>query len=133
MSLKNRSVARRIPMPRWIKGQSGNPAGRPRKRLFDDYLREALSAKRGAATRALVERLIGEAAKGNVPALKLIAERIGGKPRSAEEIATANNNEALTLEQVRAKLAELLARPEVRQSLQAMLAADAKPQTETVQ
>jgi hypothetical protein len=133
IGLKNRLQAGRILMPRWTKGQSGNPKGRPRKRLFDDYLREALSAKRGAAARALVQQLIAEATHGNVPALKLIAERIGGKPRSAEEIATANNHEALTLEQVRAKLAELLARPEVRQSLQNMLTADAKPQTETLQ
>lgn len=118
-------------MPRWAKGQSGNVKGRPRKRLFDDYLREALGAKRGAAARALVERLIGEAAKGNVPAIKLIAERIGGKPRSAEEIA-AGKGEALTLEQVRAKLAELLARPEVRQSLQSMLT-ESKPATDTLQ
>ena len=34
---------------RWIKGQSGNPRGRSkRRRLFDDHLWEALSAKRGA-------------------------------------------------------------------------------------
>jgi hypothetical protein len=56
----------------WKKGQSGNPAGRKRKRGFDDYLREALSAKRGAAAKRLVERLIGEAATGNVQALKLV-------------------------------------------------------------
>jgi hypothetical protein len=44
---------------RWVKGQSGNPAGRSkRRRLFDDHLREALSAKRGAAAKRLVERLM---------------------------------------------------------------------------
>lgn len=115
---------------KWVKGQSGNPAGRRRKRLFDDHLREALAAKRGASAKALVQRLIGEAIRGNVPALKLIAERIGGKPKSPEEIAA--NNEPQTLEQVRAKLAELLARPEVRRSLQTMLT-ESKPETDTVQ
>jgi hypothetical protein len=119
-------------MAKWQKGQTGNPKGRPRKRLFDDYLKEALAARRGAAARALVERLVGEAVKGNIQALKLIAERIGGKPRSAEEIATAGNAEAMTLEQVRAKLAELLARPEVRQSLQSLLT-ESKPTTDRVQ
>jgi hypothetical protein len=118
-------------MPRWVKGQSGNPAGRKRKRLFDDHLREALQTKRGAVAKALVQRLIGEAVKGNVPALKLIAERVAGKPRSAEEVA-AGNNDAMTLEQVRAKLAALLARPEVRESLQLMLT-DSKVETETLQ
>jgi Family of unknown function (DUF5681) len=115
----------------WRKGQSGNPAGRKRKARFDDHLREALAAKRGATAKALVQRLIGEAIQGNVPALKLICERVGGKPKSAEESA-ANSGEGLTLEQVRAKLAELLSRPEVRQSLQAMLT-EAKPQTDHIQ
>jgi hypothetical protein len=118
---------------RWTKGQSGNPAGRSkRRRLFDDHLREALSAKRGAIARRLVERLVGEAAKGNVQALKLICERIGGKPRTAEDAAVANGDE-LTLEQVRTKLAALLSRPEVRSNLQALLAGSDEPKTDVVQ
>jgi hypothetical protein len=77
--------------------------------------------------------LIGEAIQGNVPALKLICERVGGKPKSAEEIA-ANNGEAMTLEQVRGKLAELLSRPEVRRSLESLLSnPEAKPQTDLTQ
>jgi hypothetical protein len=117
----------------WQKGQSGNPAGRKRKRFFDDHLREALSAKSGATAKALVQRLIGEAIKGNVPALKLIAERIGGKPRSAEEIALANDPQAVSLDEVRRRLAELLSRPEVRANLQALLTASAKPETDAIQ
>jgi hypothetical protein len=123
--------SRRNSLAMWRKGESGNPAGRKRKARFDDHLREALAAKRGATAKALVQRLIGEAIQGNVPALKLICERVGGKPKSAEEIA-AGNSEAMTLEQVRAKLAELLARPEVRRNLQAMLT-ESKPETDTVQ
>jgi hypothetical protein len=119
-------------MALWQKGQSGNPAGRKRKHRFDDYLQEALATKRGANARALVQRLIDEALKGNIYALKVIAERVGGKPRSAEEGA-ANHGEALTLEQVRVKLADLLSRPEVRRSLQTMLAAEDKPPTDAVQ
>jgi len=118
---------------RWIKGQSGNPAGRSkRRRLFDDHLREALSAKRGAVARRLVERLIGEAAQGNVPALKLICERIGGKPKNSEDAAVANGDE-LTVEQVRTKLAALLSRPEVRRNLQSLLAGSDEPKTDTIQ
>jgi hypothetical protein len=118
---------------KWVKGQSGNPVGRRRKVLFDDYLRGALAAKRGEAARRLVERLIGEAAQGNVPALKLICERVGGKPKSAEETAVANGDE-LTVEQVRTKLAELLSRPEVKRNLQALLASNSgEPKTDVVQ
>lgn len=115
----------------WQKGQSGNPAGRKRKRHFDDYLRARAFEKRGAVAKALAERLIGEAIKGDIQALKLVYERLGGKPKSAEEVA-ANNGESLTLEQTRAKLAELLSRPEVRQNLLSLLAKD-KPETEAVQ
>jgi HPt (histidine-containing phosphotransfer) domain-containing protein len=116
----------------WKKGQSGNPAGRKRKRGLDDYLREALSAKRGATAKRLVERLIGEAATGNVQALKLVCERIGGKPKNPADAAVANGDE-LSLEQVRAKLAELLSRPEVKRNLQAMLAGSDEVETDVVQ
>ena len=117
---------------RWVKGQSGNPAGRSkRRRLFDDHLREALSAKRGAVARRLVERLVGEAAKGDMQAMKLICERIGGRPRTAEDAAVANGDE-LTVEQVRTKLATLLSRPAVRRNLQALLAGSDEPKTTDV-
>ena len=119
-------------MPLWKKGESGNPKGRPRKRLFDDYLREALAAKRGTVAKRLVERLIGEAAQGNIQALKLVCERIGGKPKNAEDAAVANGDE-LTLIQVRAKLAELLAKPEVKRNLQSLLVGSDEPETDVVQ
>ncbi len=119
-------------MALWKKGESGNLKGRPRKRLFDDYLREALAAKRGAAAKRLVERLIGEAAMGNVHAMKLVCERIGGKPRTAEDAAVVNGDE-LTLSQVRTKLAELLSRPEVKRNLQSLLAGSDEPKTDTIQ
>ena len=114
----------------WVRGQSGNPAGRRRKLTIDDHLREELATGRGKAAKALVARLLGEAVKGDIGALRLVFERAVGKPKSAEE-TTAGHSEALTVEQVRAKLAELLARPEVRQSLQAMLT-ELKPQLEAV-
>jgi len=110
----------------WKPGQSGNPKGRPKKRFIDDYLRERLAAKRGAAARALVERLIAAGLDGD------IYERTCGRPKTAEEIAIGNNPEAMTLEQVRRRLAELLLLPEVRAQLQALLTA-AKPETDAIQ
>lgn len=107
-------------MARWVPGQSGNPNGRKPKRLFDDCLREALSSRRGDKAKLLVEKLIAKASTGNVAALKLVCERVGGKPKSPEQIA-AGSSEAVTLEQVRQQLAALLAQPEVRRSLQNML------------
>lgn len=117
---QNKSQAGGEGMARFQPGQSGNPKGRPPKRLFDDRLREALASKRGDKARMLVEKLIAKAATGNVAALKLVCERVGGKPKSPEQIA-AGSNEAVTLEQVRQQLAALLSQPEVRRSLQNML------------
>ena len=116
----------------WKPGQSGNPKGRPKKRFIDDYLRERLAAKRGTAARALVERLIAAGLDGDVSAHKLIYERTCGRPKTAEEIAIGHNPEAMTLEQVRRRLAELLLLPEVRAQLQALLTA-AKPETDAIQ
>jgi len=114
---------------RWQPGQSGNPKGRRPKRLFDDRLREALASKRGDKAKLLVEKLIAKAATGNVAALKLVCERVGGKPKPAE-VPAASGDSASTLEQVREKLAELLSKPEVRRNLQAMLS---EQKTETIQ
>lgn len=116
----SKTIPKQKELTMFKKGQSGNPAGRRRKRVVDDYLKAAVLAKGGAAAKAIAQRVIGEALKGDIPAAKLIYERIGGKPRSAEEMAAQNGDE-LTLAQVRAKLAELLACPEVRRNLQAML------------
>jgi hypothetical protein len=114
-------------MAKWEPGESGNPKGRPPKRLFDERLREALSSKRGDKAKLLVEKLIAKAATGNVAALKLVCERVGGKPKPAE-VPAASGDTAATLEQVRAKLAELLSKPEVRRNLQAMLSSSEKPE-----
>ena len=103
-------------MAKWEKGQSGNLDGRPRRLSFDDFLREALLAKDAEVCRRLVERLVGEGAKGNIQALKLIAERTAGKPQDAENLALKNGDE-LTFAQVRVKLAELLNQPGVQESL----------------
>jgi hypothetical protein len=101
-------------------GQSGNPKGRRPKRLFDDRLREALASKRGDKAKMLVDRLIAKASTGNVAALKLVCERVGGKPKPSEPVVPPNS-EATSLQQVRQQLAALLAHPEVRRNLEKLM------------
>jgi hypothetical protein len=107
-------------------GQSGNPKGRRPKRLFDDRLREALASKRGDKAKLLVDKLIAKASPGNVAALKLVCERVGGKPKQAEQVAAGS--EAVTLDQVRQQLAALLSNPDVRRNLEKLMSS-----SETIQ
>ena len=116
-------------MAKFQPGESGNPKGRPPKRLFDEHLKQALTAKRSEKAKLLVDKLIVKASTGNVAALKLVCERVGGKPKPSEAVQ-AGASEAVTLDQVRQKLAELLSNPDVRRTLQTMLGSSG---TETIQ
>jgi hypothetical protein len=124
---RNKGFSREIKMGLWKPGESGNPKGRRPKRLFDDRLREALGSRRGEKAKLLVDKLIAKASTGNVAALKLVCERVGGKPKPSEPIAAPN--EAQTLEQVRLQLAALLSQPEVRRNLEKLM----QSETEVVQ
>ena len=107
----------------FVKGQSGNPKGRVRRKTFEDHLREELASRKGAMFKALVQRLYGKAISGDVNAIKLIFERLGGKPKTVE-LATAT--ETQTLEQVRQQLAVLLEHPDMKKTLESLM----KPEPE---
>jgi hypothetical protein len=69
-------------------GQSGNPAGRPKKALLSDALRRQLAeAMQGAPEKTIAEviarALIREAVAGNVQAIREVGDRSEGKPAQA--------------------------------------------------
>ncbi len=71
------------------KGQSGNPGGRPKSKLF----REALLAELAAAgddtaeIRDIARKLIDMAKEGDIQAVKEVADRLEGKPAQETSVA----------------------------------------------
>lgn len=113
-------------MAKFQKGISGNPTGRkPGGKEFDDILRRQLNRGSGRQAKALAQALIDLALSkrpGCVAALKLIVERVGGRPApKPPEPPKPPQDEPLTPEQVDSRLAELFARPELKQRIQALL------------
>lgn len=70
------------------KGQSGNPAGKPKKLpAIDDLLSEVLGddGSGKSEARAIIEALHKRAKKGDVRAAELLLERAYGKPKQPIE------------------------------------------------
>lgn len=83
----------------WKPGQSGNPSGRPRKRLLDWALEEQLEALDSAQAAVIAAKLLKKAANGDVRAAQLIAERTEGKPKQKVEVTGAEGSPvSLTVE-----------------------------------
>lgn len=74
----------------WKPGQSGNPGGRPKKKLVDELLTELLEASESGEARLIAKKLIALAKKGDTVAAKLVAERTQGKPMQKVEVSGAD-------------------------------------------
>ncbi len=75
------------------KGQSGNPGGRPKEKLFTDALRLELNRETGNGNarrkklNAIAEKLVECALAGESWAIQQVADRMEGKPQQAIDIA----------------------------------------------
>jgi hypothetical protein len=68
-------------------GQSGNPDGRPKKRLIDDLLEEILGNNESEVAGVIAQALVKRARKGDVRAIQLAVERTQGKARQPVEVS----------------------------------------------
>lgn len=97
----------------WRPGQSGNPGGRPRKRLIDDALEDLLSSNDAQAARDVASALLKRARRGDLRAIQLIAERTQGKPTGAVEISGPDGGaleiDRMTDEELDQRINELMA------------------------
>jgi hypothetical protein len=89
--------------PNWTEGQSGNPAGRPKKgNALTDLLREAgaLAEADGVSKNdKLTAMLWAKALEGDMAAIKYIYDRIDGSPKATQEL-TGADGEPLIPEQI---------------------------------
>jgi hypothetical protein len=92
---RERSLANLRPFQ---KGQSGNPAGRPKNvltRALRSKLEEVESGDPGARTnaQALADKLFDLALSGNVEALKICFDRLEGRPRQTVSLTLDQRDE----------------------------------------
>jgi hypothetical protein len=95
----------------WKPGQSGNPGGRPKKRILDEHLSEMLEANDGEDAKAIARVLIEKAKDGELRAVQLIAERTQGRPTQAVELSGIDGRrleiQNMTDEQLDQRIADL--------------------------
>ena len=87
-----------------VKGQSGNPGGRPKSRPFKDALDRAIKASAEGKEAAIslddiALALLTKAKSGDVPAIKELAERYDGKV--AQAIVGDDDEDPIRVETIR--------------------------------
>ena len=71
----------------FIKGQSGNPGGRPKTKPFREALLTEIDAagEDASALRSIARKLLQMAEEGDLLAVREIADRLDGKPTQGVE------------------------------------------------
>ena len=64
----------------WTKGQSGNPAGSKKEKMFFAALNRAIKQDDGERVRKAAEKLLDLAAEGEQWAIKELRDTLDGKP-----------------------------------------------------
>jgi hypothetical protein len=81
----------------WQKGQSGNPRGGPKDKAFADALRLAVNEEHEPnkrKLRAIAEKLVEEALKGESWAIQQVADRLDGKPAQESTVTIDDKRDA---------------------------------------
>ena len=81
---------------RFTPGQSGNPAGNPKSKLFIATLERAIVQDDGKRLRAAAEKLLDLAAAGEPWAIQMLADRLDGKPSQQIDMAVGSRVEELS-------------------------------------
>ena len=80
----------------WKKGQSGNPNGRAKDKLWADAIRIAVNeAYKGGdrqKLRVLADKLVDKALEGEIAAMKEIGDRLDGKPAQSVDVSSEQSH-----------------------------------------
>jgi hypothetical protein len=96
----------------WQPGQSGNPGGRPKKRVLDEVLIELLEKDGGKEASEIALTVLRKAKDGDLRACQFIAERTQGRPPQALQISGEDGGvleiRNMTDQQLEQQIAKLL-------------------------
>ncbi|HEY1649537.1 MAG TPA: DUF5681 domain-containing protein [Terracidiphilus sp.] len=135
----NRRLHPEMKAKMWKPGQTGNPGGRPKKKLITEALENLLSEidphdkKKRTYARRIAQAMVDQVIKkGSVAAASEIADRVEGKVAMRQEHTGADGGpmvfESLgSREEVEAKIASLLSQAQERKQAQDSLKQEADP------
>jgi len=86
-----KSVTKPIGRP-FVKGQSGNPSGRPKSALVSEAYRAKLASGDPTVAERLADMMARRALKGDVAAAKELTDRAEGKARQAVELSNPDGS-----------------------------------------
>ena len=80
----------------WKKGQSGNPNGRAKDKIWGDAIRiavnEAVEGGDRKKLRALADKLVEKALSGDITAMKEIGDRLDGKAAQSVDMSVGTTS-----------------------------------------
>lgn len=79
------------------------------EKVFDAALRRAIAQGGAEQVRQAAESLLYSAASGVPWALQMLADRLDGKPQQSVEVKQTKSIDELSLDELRSRVAELLA------------------------
>lgn len=80
-----------------------------KSKLFEGALKRALAQDDGKRLREAAEQLLSQAAAGEQWAIQYLADRLDGKPGQSVEIKQTRSLEDMSLDELRSRVADLLA------------------------